>query len=1264
MKKLLLIALIICGSAKAATYNVNISINASSLGLVAGDIVNIQSGGVLTADVGFTCQKITNVTGGTFRILNTFVRVNCDTITQTGGDWNMVAADTIYCKRIAISGGSTNWVGTAARPIIIRASTALASCLFSGTSSSFIMYQVKFVNMQAPSPGIASGGVQFQGITNPALHALSYIMVDTGTLASIGNTGLKINGGYVRIKGVSGYSFVTTSSHDTIQNMSIVAQGQHGVFVTSGSHNCFIGDTIQSTIEGTSYFSNVTFGGGNFHVLRNCVLLGGTYGGIGLGGSSASDTIAFCKISGGTHEQIHIDRTNCNSWYLIGNLISGGGERGLLTGMYGVSVNNWKLYYNTIVSANGGIGKGSLDLGCITGTGCGLTATGWELVGNIFLCSNTVYGDIMIDGGVDITLSKFSYNIFNEIDTHLTGAHFRVPAAEWSTNVQTNQVGFTDSITIFNLASGATAINAGDSAYFAQVFGSINPPGDIGYYQTYSTGSGTTPATGACCIPDGSCALITQTQCTQQGGAYHGDGSVCADYDCTEGGGGPGPGPGTGPAPLSKSLAIGWLTYHAPWWATANDANYSTTLRDWAANRGALMIGANTKTDFDYMKTVNPSLKGIVYGLLGRYYKDTVFGITQDTGRLRTWGDSMATATGDPYYLLDSMVLKATGAGFTVNPNGQGNRTTSSGQVGQYLYYGPYSIRYMFDLRNYRVGQYLYSRFKDQMTSSGTDGIMMDEEGLIGVTGRQNSGDGPPMPPFNSASKWVSGFNNFNHTWGTSNFTTIGDSLSQLRNNGWGRVLGDSMRAHNNLFMPNGAAYWGPHASNAVNWTNEALGAIDAYGGALLGENYAFAAMAGNAGGALGANRHLIGRLSQVKDSGMDLAIWFECGPYDSSLGISQRRYKMGALGLMLMGTFPGTTTYYWIPNPGYNYTNFRMPQSGAPQNMAVDTTWLWSYAWGKYFGVPMTTRDSSQTGTDPTDQTYTIWKTALTNPSGTNDTLTFACGRWFEGVGASWTRTGTTATVTESNHGLSSGAAISVYATSSAPAIPSGRYTVSVSGANTFTITCLNAGDPSGTISYAALDTATTGVNVTLPGSASKKWYLLKDNSGASGIGGLASWSTTVYTGGSSVKVGNAHWLVFSSDTSLANNGVSDTTLINIGDSKIEGQSIDFTVALNRSIQVVDSFFVTLTSGSATKGVDFTDVGGWYTISPGSLSTTVSVPTTDDILVEGNETFTMTISLAKYGRIATATATGTIIENDIAGQPGTAMHFNHWRRY
>ncbi|MCZ6494030.1 MAG: hypothetical protein O6933_08125 [Planctomycetota bacterium] len=37
---------------------------------------------------------------------------------------------------------------------------------------------------------------------------------------------------------------------------------------------------------------------------------------------------------------------------------------------------------------------------------------------------------------------------------------------------------------------------------------------------------------GACCLPDGSCIDVTETQCQTQGGAYQGDGAMCDGANC------------------------------------------------------------------------------------------------------------------------------------------------------------------------------------------------------------------------------------------------------------------------------------------------------------------------------------------------------------------------------------------------------------------------------------------------------------------------------------------------------------------------------------------------------------------------------------------------------------------------------------------------------------------------------------------------------------------------------------------------------------
>lgn len=73
-----------------------------------------------------------------------------------------------------------------------------------------------------------------------------------------------------------------------------------------------------------------------------------------------------------------------------------------------------------------------------------------------------------------------------------------------------------------------------------------------------------------------------------------------------------------------------------------------------------------------------------------------------------------------------------------------------------------------------------------------------------------------------------------------------------------------------------------------------------------------------------------------------------------------------------------------------------------------------------------------------------------------------------YEEDGASWSRVTTTCTVTTASpHGLTTGDTINVYRTPATTTIARGTFTVTVTGANTFTFTCLNAGATSGVLSY-----------------------------------------------------------------------------------------------------------------------------------------------------------------------------------------------------
>ena len=70
---------------------------------------------------------------------------------------------------------------------------------------------------------------------------------------------------------------------------------------------------------------------------------------------------------------------------------------------------------------------------------------------------------------------------------------------------------------------------------------------------------------------------------------------------------------------------------------------------------------------------------------------------------------------------------------------------------------------------------------------------------------------------------------------------------------------------------------------------------------------------------------------------------------------------------------------------------------------------------------------------------------------------------------------------------------------------------------------------------------------------------------------------------------------------------------------------------------------------GSATQGTDYTAASGTLTFAPGDTAETITVTLTDDTLVEGDETFQVTLSAPQQATLADATATGTITDNDQA---------------
>jgi len=116
--------------------------------------------------------------------------------------------------------------------------------------------------------------------------------------------------------------------------------------------------------------------------------------------------------------------------------------------------------------------------------------------------------------------------------------------------------------------------------------------------------------------------------------------------------------------------------------------------------------------------------------------------------------------------------------------------------------------------------------------------------------------------------------------------------------------------------------------------------------------------------------------------------------------------------------------------------------------------------------------------------------------------------------------------------------------------------------------------------------------------------------------------------------------------DESLPAVSVSDA-------SAAEGDAVVFTVSLSAASSRQVTVEYATSDGTATSGTDFTAESGTLTFAATETSTTVSVATTDDSVVEGDETFTLTLSNPASATLGDATATGTINDNE---EPGITL--------
>jgi hypothetical protein len=104
----------------------------------------------------------------------------------------------------------------------------------------------------------------------------------------------------------------------------------------------------------------------------------------------------------------------------------------------------------------------------------------------------------------------------------------------------------------------------------------------------------------------------------------------------------------------------------------------------------------------------------------------------------------------------------------------------------------------------------------------------------------------------------------------------------------------------------------------------------------------------------------------------------------------------------------------------------------------------------------------------------------------------------------------------------------------------------------------------------------------------------------------------------------------------------------VNEGTSATDTSAV-FVVSLSQPSEKIVTVSYTTAAGTATLGTDFTAASGTVSIPAGAASANFGVLVKADAVAEPNETFTATISAPTNATLGTATATATIVNDDLA---------------
>jgi hypothetical protein len=132
---------------------------------------------------------------------------------------------------------------------------------------------------------------------------------------------------------------------------------------------------------------------------------------------------------------------------------------------------------------------------------------------------------------------------------------------------------------------------------------------------------------------------------------------------------------------------------------------------------------------------------------------------------------------------------------------------------------------------------------------------------------------------------------------------------------------------------------------------------------------------------------------------------------------------------------------------------------------------------------------------------------------------------------------------------------------------------------------------------------------------------------------------------------------------TILDDDGLSSLTIgdVDVTEGNTGNVTAEFSVSLSpASVDAVSVDYASL-ADTATAGVDFTHLNGTLTFTPGQTNQVISVSVTGDVIDEGDsETFTIQLSNVVNANLVGSSATGTILDDDLArvalGAPVTVI--------